>query len=294
MADGIKRYGRFTPYIMLFPAFAGLAVFVVYPLWYLVSTGFTDRSMLNPNPKNVGLANYRELFSSGEFLSVIGNSFAYTALFVAASLATALVLAVWLNKPKRIYSFAQSAVFVPYIVSFVTVSLVWLWLMDPQTGLLNSVLAFFGIAPFPWLSDIHTVVPSLVLVSVWKYVGYYMLLLIAALQNIPRDIYEAARIDGAKGCRVFFRITFPLISPSLFFILVISTSEALRIFDPINIMTQGGPINSSSVFVYFIYEYAFKYFRIGFASAGGVVLFLVISVLVAVYFNMLGKKVHYQ
>ena len=288
------KHGRLTPYIMLLPAIAGLSLFVVYPLIFLVRTSFTDRSMLRRNPKFVGFSNYVELFNSQEFVSVIKNSILYTLLFVACSIAIALLLAVWLNKKQRRYSLAQTAIFIPYIVSYVTISLVWLWLMDPQFGFLNSLLAFFGFEPYPWLSDIKTVIPSLVLVSVWKYVGYYMLLLIAALQNIPQSIYDAAKIDGASDRAVFFRITIPLVTPSLFFLLVVSTSEALRVFDPINIMTQGGPINSSSVFVYFIYEYAFKYFRIGYASAGGVILFAIIGVLVALYFNMLGKKVHYQ
>jgi sn-glycerol 3-phosphate transport system permease protein len=279
---------------MLLPAMAGLGAFVVYPLFFLVKTSFTNRSMLRKNPRFIGLSNYIELFHSQEFLSVIKNSLLYAFLFVTFSIAIALLFAVWLNKPGRIHSFAQSAVFIPYIVSFVTISLVWLWLMDPQYGLLNSLLAVFRLKPYPWLSDVRTVIPSLVLVSIWKYVGYYMLLLIAALQNIPQSIYDAAKIDGASGKAVFFRITIPLLTPSLFFLLVVSTTEALRVFDPINIMTQGGPINSSSVFVYFIYEYAFKYFRIGYASAGGVILFLIIGILVAIYFNMLGKKVHYQ
>jgi len=279
---------------MLLPAVAGLALFVVYPLCYLVRISFTDKSMLNPRPKAVGLSNYAELLGSAEFLAVIRNSLLYSALFVVGSLSLALLLAVWLSKPGKGRDFAQSAIFMPYIVSFVTVSLVWLWLMDPQAGLLNSLLGKLGIPPCPWLSDTKTVIPSMALVSIWKYVGYYMLLLVAALKNIPREVYEAAKIDGAKGPAVFFRITLPLVSPSLLFLLVVSTTEALRTFDPINIMTQGGPINSSSVFVYFIYEYAFKFFRIGYASAGGVVLFALISALVAVYFNMLGKKVHYQ
>lgn len=278
---------------MVLPATCGLGLFVVYPLIYLFKASLTNRSLLRPTAKFVGLANYAELFHSVEFITVIGNSILYTFLFVSFSIIFALLFAVWLNKPGRVWSFAQSAVFIPYIVSFVTISLVWLWLMDPQVGLLNTILGVFGFS-YPWLSDTKTVIPSLVLVSVWKYVGYYMLLLIAALQNIPRDIYEAARIDGARSRTVFFRITLPLITPSLFFVLVISTTEALRIFDPINIMTQGGPINASSVFVYFIYEYAFKYFRIGYASAAGVILFLIIGVLVGIYFNMLGKRVHYQ
>ncbi len=288
------KHGLLVPYVMLLPAMAGLGAFVVYPLVFLVRTSFTDRSMLRKNPRFVGLSNYVELFHSQEFLSVLKNSLLYALLFVVFSIAIALLFAVWLNKPDRFHSFAQSAVFIPYIVSFVTISLVWLWLMDPQYGLLNSLLAVFKLKPYPWLSDVKTVVPSLVLVSVWKYVGYYMLLLIAALQNIPQSIYDAAKIDGASGRAVFLRITIPLLTPSLFFLLVVSTTEALRVFDPINIMTQGGPINSSSVFVYFIYEYAFKYFRIGYASAGGVILFLIIGILVAIYFNMLAKKVHYQ
>jgi sn-glycerol 3-phosphate transport system permease protein len=291
--SGIKNYNPLSPYLMLLPATCGLALFVVYPLVYLFRASFTNRSLLKPIAKFVGLANYIELFNSVEFLSVIKNSILYAFLFVSFSIIFALLFAVWLNKSGRIWSFAQSAIFIPYIVSFVTISLVWLWLMEPQDGLLNTLLGALGVS-YPWLSDTKSVIPSLVLVSVWKYVGYYMLLLIAALQNIPRDIYEAVKIDGARARTVFFRITLPLITPSLFFILVVSTTEALRIFDPINIMTQGGPINASSVFVYFIYEYAFKYFRIGYASAAGVILFLIIGVLVGIYFNMLGKRVHYQ
>jgi sn-glycerol 3-phosphate transport system permease protein len=287
-------WGRLTPYFLVGPAVVLLLIFVIYPLIYLVYSSFTSGSLISLKTEYIGFANYTELFHSEDFIKVMGNTVMYTIMLVSLSLLSATLLALWISKRGKIYDFAQGAIFTPHIVSLVSVSLVWLWLMDPQIGILNSVLKALHLPICQWLTSPHSALASLVLVALWKSAGYYVLLIVAALQGIPKEIFEAAALDDASCSATFFKITMPMISPTLFFILVVSSIGSFQVFDTINLMTQGGPINSTNVFVYFIYEYAFKFFRIGYASAAGVVLLLFVSLLTLVYFLVLGKKVHYQ
>jgi sn-glycerol 3-phosphate transport system permease protein len=289
-----NMWGILTPYFLVGPAVVLLLIFVIYPIIYLIYSSFTSGSLISLKTEYTGFANYVELFHSEDFIKVMVNTVMYTMMLVTLSLLTATLLALWISKKGKIFDFAQGAIFTPHIVSLVSVSLVWLWLMDPQIGVLNSVLKALHLPLCHWLSSPSSALASLVLVALWKSIGYYALLTVAALQGIPREIFEAAALDDASWSATFFKITMPMISPTLFFILIVSSIGSFQVFDTINLMTQGGPINSTNVFVYFIYEYAFKFFRIGYASAAGVVLLLLVSLLTLVYFLILGKKVHYQ
>ena len=188
----------------------------------------------------------------------------------------------------------QGAIFSPHIISLVSVSFLWLWLMDPNYGLLNWLLNAVGIPKMMWLQSPDTALLSIILVAVWKSVGYNTLILIAALQSIPKSIIEAATIDRATKSRLFFKIIIPLVSPALFFLVIINLLMAFQAFETVAIMTQGGPINSTNILVYYIYENGFRFYKMGNASAAGVILFVIISIVTLVSFNSFGKKVHYR
>lgn len=285
---------RILPYLMILPAVVLFLIFTVYPIVDLVRLSFTSWNLLDPVKTYVGWANYRALWSDPDFIRVLFNTFAYTVLTVTLCLASGLLLALWLNRKGALRGFAQAAVFSPHIISLVSVSLLWLWMMDPQFGLLNWVLVTLGAGRFPWLTHPDTALVSLVLVQVWKSAGYNALVLIAGLQSVPRELYEAADLDLTPPWRRFVRITLPMLSPTLFFLLVVNTIDSFKVFDTIAVMTQGGPVNSTNMLVYYVYENAFDYFKIGYASAAGVVLLVLTGLMTFLHFGLLARRVHYR
>lgn len=282
------------PYVFVLPALLIFMVFFLYPIGYMIYLSFTSWNLISPDKEFVGFANYLELFAEPEFHQVLFNTFLYTILTVSLALSIALLLALWLNKRGMLYGVVQGAVFTPYIISLVSVSLLWMWMMDPRYGLLNWVLSWFGLPPSKWLTDTGSAIYGLILVSVWKIVGYNTLVFIAGLQSIPQDIYEAAALDQASPWRKFCKITIPMLSPTLFFLLVINTINSFQVFDTVQVMTQGGPVNSTNMLVYYIYENGFDFFKIGYASAAGVVLLSVVGILTIFHFMFLSRRVHYR
>ncbi|GAB7388631.1 sugar ABC transporter permease [Bacillaceae bacterium] len=282
------------PYVYISPSLVIFALFFLYPIGFMIYLSFTSWNLLSPEKEFVGFANYLELFQAQEFREVLRNTTIYTVLSVGISLGLSFFLALWLNRRSWLHRFVQGAIFSPYIISLVSVSLLWLWLMDPQYGLLNWVLSWFGLPPSPWLTDPGTAIYGLVLVSVWKTIGYNTLVFIAGLQSIPREIYEAAALDRASAWGMLEKITIPMLSPTWFFLLVVNTINAFQVFDTVKIMTQGGPVNSTNMLVYFIYENGFDFFKIGYASAAGVVLLVVVGIVTFFHFLLLSRRVHYR
>lgn len=291
-----ERQGRVTGYITALPAFILLSLFTVYPVISLFWSSFFSGSLITRKRDFVGLDNYRILLESEDFRLVLSNTFVYTLLLVGMVILLAILIAVWLNgkKHKILNEIVQGFIFTPHIISLVSASLVFLWLMDPDAGLLNMVFNFFGLPSFPFLNSPKTALFSMALVMVWKSLGYYSLIFLAALQTIPSDIYEAAELDDTPKPRVFFKITLPMISPAIIFTTVVATINSFRIFDTVSIMTQGGPVNSTNTLVYYIYQYAFKFSKIGIASAAGVIMLVFIGLLASIQFGLGGKRVHYQ
>jgi sn-glycerol 3-phosphate transport system permease protein len=291
-----ERQGRAAGYITALPAFILLSLFTVYPVLSLTWSSLFSGSLITRKRAFVGLNNYRDLLESEDFRLVLSNTFIYTLLLVGMVILLAVLTAVWLNdkKHKILNEAVQGFIFTPHIISLVSASLVFLWLMDPDAGLFNILLSFFGLPPFPFLNSPKTALFSMTLVMVWKSLGYYSLIFLAALQTIPSDIYEAAELDDTPKTRVFFRITLPMISPTILFTTVVATINSFRIFDTVSIMTQGGPVNSTNTLVYYIYQYAFKFSKIGIASAAGVIMLAFIGLLTFIQFGLGGKRVHYQ
>lgn len=281
------------PYALILPAMIALFLFVVYPVFYLIKLSLYKYNLLNKDKsKFIGLDNYREIFTRDDFYHALANTAIYTVGVVLCTMLLSLGVAVWLRKRSRFNAILQAGLFTPHIISIVSIALVWMWLMEPGHGLLNYVLKAFGLPGSPWLQSSSTSMISVILVSVWHSIGYYALIMVAALQSIPPTIYEAAALDNASRFKVFWKITLPLISPQLFFILVIMTIGSFKVFDTVKIMTGGGPNGSTTTLVYYIYE--FRTTSIGFASATGVVLMAIIAVLTFVYFKVLAQRIHYQ
>lgn len=291
---GKKRiWDILRPYVMIAPAMAGIFLFVVYPVGYLVYLSFYKYNLMNKDKsKFIGFDNFTQIFSRGDFYKALANTTLYTVGVVGITMLLSLLIAIWLNKKGRFNALVQAGIFTPHVVSIVSISLVWLWLMDPNQGLLNYVLKSIGLPPSDWLQSSKTALISIMLVSVWGAVGYYTLIIVAALQSIPPSIYEAAALDNASRFKVFRKITLPMISPQLFFILVIMTIGSFKVFDTVQVMTGGGPNNATTTLVYYIY--GFRTSNIGYSAATGVVLMTIIAVLTFVYFRLLSKKVHYQ
>jgi len=204
------------------------------------------------------------------------------------------LLALFLKSSTRINLILQSAVFMPYIISFISISFIWMWMMDSSYGLFNYILGIFHIPALHWLEDPKTAMISLVIVAVWKSVGYNAIIVISGMQSIPTYLYEAASLDKAKPASVFFKITLPMLSPTLFFLTLVNIIASLKVFETISIMTMGGPANSTNTLVYYIYEYGFGYYKIGYSSAVGVILMLIIGIITVFYFKALSSKIHYR
>ncbi|MCL6458952.1 MAG: sugar ABC transporter permease [Gorillibacterium sp.] len=285
---------RIRPYAMIAPSIAVFGIFFLYPIAYMVYLSLHSWNFVSKDKAFVGIANFRELFADEQFRTVLGNSFQYTLLTVGLTLLLSLLLALWLNRPGWSYRFVQGAIFTPHIIALVSVSLVWMWLMDPRYGLLNWLLQSVGLPPSQWLNHPKSALLSLVMVAVWKGVGFNALVFIAGLQSIPRDIYEAAELDESRPLTTLFKLTLPMLSPTLFFLAIINLISSFQVFDTISIMTQGGPIDATNTIVFYIYQYGFRFFKIGYASAAGVILLVAVSMMTVIYFKLLNKKIHYR
>jgi sn-glycerol 3-phosphate transport system permease protein len=281
-----------TPYIMVAPAILTLCVFVAYPIMYMAWLSLYRWDMIGPKIY-VGLGNFAELFSNPDFYLVMGNTFRFMFSSVSISVVLALLLAVYLKARTKVNALLQSFVFTPYIISMVSVAFIWVWLMNSEYGLLNFMLGKIGVSGVRWLEDSRVAMRSMIIVAVWKGLGYNVIILISAMHAIPTQLYEAAALDNTKPLRVFFRITLPMISPTLFFLTLMNIIAAFKVFDQVALMTGGGPVGATNTLVFDIYQFGFKFYQLGYASAQGVVLMALIAACTAAYFGVLARRVHY-
>ncbi|MET3548629.1 sn-glycerol 3-phosphate transport system permease protein [Paenibacillus favisporus] len=285
---------RLRPYSMVAPAIIVFAMFFIYPIFYMMYLSLFDWNFVSPTKTFVGIQNFVDLLSEPDFRKVLSNTTLYTVLTVTLTTGLSLFMAIWLNRSGFFYGLVQGAIFSPHIISLVSISLLWSWLMDPEYGLLNWVIGLFGFGKLEWLSHPSTSLISLVIVAVWKGLGYNALVFIAGLQSIPQDIYEAASLDRSRPWTTFTRLILPMLSPTIFFLVIINLIGSFQVFETIAIMTQGGPVNSTNTLVYYIYEAGFRFFKIGYASAAGVILLFIVGILTIVYFRLLSSRVHYR
>lgn len=282
------------PYLLIAPALVLLCVFCIYPIFNMIGLSLYEWDMISPFKKFVGLQNFVKLASDKQFFQTLLNTVIYVACTVGFGVGFGLILAVFLAKKTRLNGLLQSVAFSPYIVSLASIALLWMWLMNNDFGFLNALLAVFGIPAIDWLGSPKFALMSLIIINVWKSVGYNALILVSALQGIPPHLYEAARLDRANTWRTFSRITFPMISPTVFFLALVDVIAAFKVFETIQIITQGGPQNSTNTLVFSLYEYGFQFYKVGYAAAIGVVLFFIVLLFTILYFAVLSKRVHYQ
>lgn len=287
------QYKTWKPYLFITPAMVIIILFSIVPLIQMVYQSFHKWNMIT-DMEWIGLGNFIALFNDPAFYKVLGNTFYFVFWNVILVIGISLLLALLLQGDTKMNRFLQSVSFFPYVVSMASVALLWMWIMNADYGFLNYVLSWFNIDPVNWLGNPDVAMFSIVIISVWKSVGYYALIIISALQGIPLYLYEAAALDKASKWQVFRKITLPMISPTLFFITIINIINSFKVFESIQIMTQGGPVNSTKTLVYAIYEEGTLYFNIGYASAIGVILLFILAVLTFFYFRLLSKRVHYQ
>jgi len=291
VASRRARRDAWLGYALVAPSLALFGLVYLYPVAYSAYVSVFEWDLMTPK-RYVGLANYHALASS-EFGEVLVNTACYSGGVVALSLGLGLVLALLLNRRGALSAALQGCIFSSYIVSWVAVSLLWIWMLDPQYGLVTYTLRLAGLPPVNWLGSPSVALWTLVLVTVWKTIGYPLVIYLAGLQAIPGDFYEAAALDGATGWNRFRFITWPLLSPTTLFLVVTLTIASFQGFDIVKIMTQGGPVTSTMIYVYYIYEQAFQYFRLGKASAAVVVFFVLILLLTLLQWLVFRRRVQY-
>ncbi len=270
-------------WIFLTPALILLVVFVLYPILYLFFLSFTAGSFTLKGIHWVGFKNYIRLFFNNDFWQIIGNTVYFTIATVIPSMIIPLGLAVLLNKIIKLRDALRSAYFLPSIVSLVAAGLGFRWLFQTD-GPVNGILQAIGISPIPWLGDTFWAMPVLIILSIWKQIGFNMVVFLAGLQTIPISRYEAAELDGAGGRAKFWHITLPGLKPTLVFAIITTVIFTLRSFEQVYVITGGGPLNSTNVLVFYIYQEAFAQFDFGYAAAAATVLLGI--ALVLVYFQL--------
>jgi sn-glycerol 3-phosphate transport system permease protein len=279
---------------MVAPAMLFLFVFTFFPTIYLAVLSFFDYNLIS-DMKFVGTNNYERLFTiETTFWEALKNTFAYTIGLLVLLIVFSLLLAIWLEKSTVLNSIAQRLMFLPHLCATLTVSVVFQWLMDDK-GLLNAMLNFFNMPGLRWLNSSTTAMMSIVIISFWKSLGYYTLIMLSSLKAIPTEIGEAAALDNAHPVRKFFKITLPMVSPQLFFLLITITMGSFKVFDTIRLLTAGGPGNSTNTIIYWIYNKAFDgTLKVGMAATAGVIAMGIMGLLTILYFKSLNKKIHYQ
>ncbi len=285
--SNINKSDKLTAMIFILPAVLGTLIFIVIPVIFSFSLSFVNWDLLSPITF-AGVNNYKDVLTDSSFLQVLSNTFVFAISTSVFSVIIPLILACILNSKIRGSNFYKTAYFLPFITPMIVIAIVWQWIFDPNIGLLNQLFHM----NIKWLYDVRYAMPALIVVSVWKLIGYNMIIFLSGLSTINQEVLEAAKIDGANSWQTFKNVTVPLLSPTIFFVIVITSISSFQVFDLIYIMTEGGPNNSTMVLVYSIYKYAFEFFDVGKASAIAYILFAIIFVLVLFQWKLRKKMVY--
>lgn len=286
----ISYYKKYAPYLFLLPAAIVLGLFFFLPFFDTVLLSFKDYSLNIYEPTSAGISNYVYLLKSPEFYKVIFNTLFFLVCAVPLLVTIPLILAIMLNQKIRGITVYKLLIYLPVIVSIVVAAIAFKWLYA-QSGILNYFIGLFGLKPIGWLTDPRFSLISVIMVTVWKGIGYYMMIYLAALMSAPKDLYEACDVDGANFIQKHLTVSLPHLIPTIALVSTISSISALKVFAEIYVMTKGGPLNSSKTIVYYIYERAFENLDLGIASAAAVILLclvMVFSIINVVFFE--GKK----
>lgn len=289
----LSKRNAVAGYLLVSPIFIGILLFTILPVFFSLFISFTDWNMLH-DYNWIGIKNYSDVLASRMLKTVSMNTLVYCAIAIPGSILCGLLLALAMNSRIRGIPFYRSAFFLPNITTTVAVAIVWTWLYNDNYGLINNVLSILGIPSVKWISSRAWAMPSVAIMSIWQAMGYDMIILTAGLKNIDPTYYEAAHIDGANGFQSFRKITIPLLSPTLFFLLVTHFIGYMQMFDAAYIMTKGGPGHATRTIVMQIYYTAFEFFRMGEAASYAWLLFIVVMVVTMIQFKLQSKWVSYD
>lgn len=275
--------------LFILPALLGTIVFIIIPIICSFGLSFAKWDLLNPI-QYVGLENYKVVLTEPVFVKIIINTFVYAIATSIFGVIIPLILACIINTKIKGADFFKTAYFLPFVTPMIVIGIIWEWIFDPNIGCLNHFLHLH----INWLYDTNFAMPALIIVSVWKLIGYNMILFLTGLSTINQELLEASKIDGANAYNTFKNITIPLLSPTIFFVTIITAITSFQVFDLIYVMTQGGPLDSTNVLVYAIYKNAFEYFNVGKASALAYVLFGIIFILTLIQWKLKSKLVYLE
>ena len=290
-----KQREALIGYLFILPTFIGFAVFILWPIIDATRISFMDFSIIGDS-EYIGLENYAKILTDMRLRTSYLNTIVFTVFAVSFNAGIGLVLAVLLNRrlPTLMRNLYRSVFFFPVLIAHTYIAVIWRFLYQQDTGVINYYLGLLGIDAIPWLSSAAWAMPAIIIMDVWKNTGFAMLVFLAGLQSIPSTYYEAAQLDGANERQIFFKITIPLLSPTIFFILVIFMIGALQVFDSIIVLTAGGPGDATRSVVLYIYEQAFQKFDMGYAAAVSMTLFAIILILTSLQFYISQRWVYYD
>lgn len=281
-------------WFLLFPSLVFLALFTLYPIGKTIVMGMYQKDLATPIAQYIGFDNYVYMFKDKTFWKVMKNNIWFAIGTVPTSILIAIVMAVFADKAVRGKFWLRTSFFSPTILPMIAVANVWLFIYTPKYGLLSRALDSFGKGDLNWLGNPELVMWAMIVMIIWKEAGFFMVFYLAGLQNISRELYEAASIDGVGSWTVFRRITFPLLMPTTLFVMIVALTNSFKWVDHLWTMTKGGPDNASNLLLYYIYEHAFTFWDQGMASALTVVMVALLLVLSALQFFGMDRKIHYQ
>jgi len=293
LSFNLKTREIIAAYLFLTPFMIFFLIFVVRAVLAAVQLSFYDAQVLRPVTPYVGLENYQELFNDDVWWIALQNTIIFTILTVAGSTLVGLLAAVAVTRPVKGQGFFRVVLYMPQLFSVGAVGLIWVWLLNGQFGIINYGLSFLGIQPINFLGEPELVIPALSLTTIWWTFGFPMLIFIAGLQGIPEQLYEAAKIDGANGWQIFFYITLPLLRPTILFVTVTGVISHFQVYGQPLIMTTGGPGRSSYTVIYYLWEIAWRAFRMGYGAAVAVAIAFVMATLTAFQFLFISRRVEY-
>jgi multiple sugar transport system permease protein len=279
---------RNTGILMVLPAVILFVYLRLVPSFHALYLSFTDYTMMK-TPNWVGFENYINLFTDKEFFTAVNHTVIYMVFTVFISAALALIFAILLNKKIRLLGLFRTAYYIPQVASWVAISMIWIYIFNPTFGIANFYLSLLHLPKFGWLNDPNLVMPSIIMVSIWRNVGYDIVIYLAGLQGVPTSLYEAARVDGANSWQVFWKITWPLLLPTTMLIIILTSIFALQVFDLVYVLTYGGPGTLSTTIVFYIYQNAFQYYKMGYSSSIAFVLFIIIFIMSLVSLRISSK-----
>ncbi len=294
LARRLARSEHVAGWAFVTPVTVLIGIFGLLPIVWSLLLSFQKSDLLTPETPWVGLNNYHKLMHDSQFASAVRHTVVYTVLFVPATMLVGLLIAVALNRKIRGISIYRTAAYVTMAVSTINEAIIFMWLFEPSFGVVNSALAKVGIPQQQWLSSTSEALYVIVAMTVWGWTGFAVVIYLAALQGVPQDLLDAAAIDGAKRFTSFRTITLPLLSPASLFLAIWLSINALQLFDEVYLSTRGGPLGSTTVVVYYVYEQAFQEFNAGYAAALAYALFMVILIATFIQFRVGRRFVHYN